>query len=139
MTTYAAHIITTDAHALGDPEITITTDASEDIPVFVAGYTLNEGDDIIDVLTCNGWRVIGDMETADEGYFTATVEAVDAPRIVTHITFERAQADTEYQRQDGAWRTMIRDAMLDGGSATTLAQAANLSRERVYQIRDGRR
>ena len=40
---------------------------------------------------------------------------------------------------DRAWRAAIRAALIDGQRAVDVALAAGISRERVYQIRDGRR
>ncbi|MGY4783679.1 hypothetical protein ACVH9Z_27650 [Rhodococcus opacus] len=93
-----------------------------------------------DVLAANGWRITsGDTPAVDKGYRIVKVEAVEWEQIVKHVTFAKAQAEIEAGRQDLAWRTALRDAMHAGGSATRLAGAAGVSRERVYQIRDGRR
>jgi DNA-binding phage protein len=37
------------------------------------------------------------------------------------------------------WRRLIRDAVAAGVSVAEVAEAAGVSRERVYQIRDNRR
>lgn len=55
--------------------------------------------------------------------------ALDA---VAAATGARAVAET-------AWREAIRAAVADGQRVVDVAEAAGISRERVYQIRDGRR
>ena len=55
------------------------------------------------------------------------------------MTHARSQATVEADRTDQAWRTVIRDAAHDAFSPTRLAAAAGISRERVYQLKDGRR
>jgi hypothetical protein len=136
--TYAAHIVTSDAVALGGPEILVMT--SPDEPGLIASYPLTADEVPEDVLAANGWRVTSsDTPAAEKGYRIVDVEAVEWEQIVKHVTFAKAQAEIEAGRQDLAWRTALRDAMYDGGSATRLAAAAGISRERVYQIRDGRR
>lgn len=136
-TTYAAHIVTTTAN-LGDPEVIVMTASDETGAAdFLAAYPLPDDDAWEDVLASNGWRVIGDPEHGD--YAIVDVEAAEVEQIIKHVTFARAQAEIEHVRQDLAWRTLIADAKNDGGSATRLAVAADISRERVYQIRDGRR
>jgi len=139
-TTYAAHIVTSEAEALGDAEVIVMTDADETGAADpIANYPLMEGQDPIDVLRENGWRTVSGTTEVETGYGIVDVEAADHEQIVQHVTFAKKQADIEAQRQDNAWRTIIRDAMNDRASATKLAGAAQISRERVYQIRDGRR
>lgn len=77
--------------------------------------------------------------SVDVGYDIVTVEPADYEQIVKHVTFAREKAQIEHERQDTAWRAIIRHAMHDNASATALAKAAKISRERIYQIRDGRR
>src|SRR5690606_946723 len=97
----------------------------------------------LDTLRDHGWRVLTDPAqeyTAVEfGYDIVEVEPADYEQIVSHVTFAREKAQIEYERQDTAWREIIRHAMHDDASATALAEAAKVSRERIYQIRDGRR
>lgn len=139
-TAYAAHIVTSDAQGLGDPEVIVMTEVDETGATDpVARYPLTEGQDPIDVLTENGWRAITGTTEVEHGYVIADVEADNPVQIVQYVTFTKAQADHEAQRQETAWRTVIRNAMLDGASATKLSIAAEISRERVYQIRDDRR
>lgn len=52
-----------------------------------------------------------------------------------HLMTSRATAEDA----DRAWRASIRAALADGQRAVDIAEAAGISRERVYQIRDGRR
>ena len=139
---YAAHIVTSDAVGLGGAEIIVMTSdddgSSGGDPI--ASYALPDGDSPAGVLAANGWRSTGNGESEVEvGYTIVEVEPVEWERIVKHVTFAKAQADAEAARQDRAWRAALQGAMHAGGSATRLAAAAGISRERVYQIRDGRR
>lgn len=139
-TTYAAHIVTAEAN-LGDPEIIVMTqvdDGSGAADVIVR-YPLAEGADFVRVLRDNGWSVGLDDEDVSDGYTIVTVDPVDVEQIAKAVTFARDAAAAEYERCDTGWRTLIRDAMNDGESATKLAAATGVSRERIYQIRDGRR
>jgi len=141
MDTFAAHIITADADGLGTPEVFVTIgddESGEEHPI--ATYPISDGEDPADLLWENGWRTLDDTaESVDVGYDIVTVEPADYEQIVKHVTFAREKAQIEYERQDTAWRAIIRHAMHDNASATALAKAAKISRERVYQIRDGRR
>ena len=137
--TYAAHIVTDAEQGYGDPEITIMTQDDSGASDVIASYPLNGGAEPGEVLDDAGWRTIGDETEAGHGYVIVEVEPAEVDTIVRHVTSARAQAEAELQRRDTAWRTVIRDAMLDGGSATAIAGVAGVSRERVYQIRDGRR
>lgn len=47
------------------------------------------------------------------------------------------RAATEQAERD--WRKAITDALAAGESATVVAEAAGISRARVYQLRDGKR
>lgn len=136
-TTYAAHVITADAN-IGDSEIVVMTQADEADADVIVRYRLTDDADFVVVLRDNGWSV-GLDDSDDAGYTIVTVEPVDVQQIVKAVTFARDEAAAEYQRCDTGWRTLIRDAMNGGESATKLSEAAGVSRERVYQIRDGRR
>lgn len=146
-TTFAAHIITAEADiAAGHPEIIVMihdseSESGEAIPV--ANYPISDGEDPADLLWENGWRTLDDPSQVDTcveiGYDIVTVEPADYEQIVKHVTFAREKAQIEHERQDTAWRAIIRHAMHDNASATALAKAAQISRERIYQIRDGRR
>lgn len=136
--TYAAHIVTTEAN-MGTPEVTVTTQADEarasDV---IVSYPLTD-QDWVTLLADNGWDVDVDDTQVATGYTIVTVEPIDIDQIVKHATVTRAAAAAEYERCDTGWRILIRDAMNGGGHAAALAAAAEVSRERVYQIRDGRR
>ena len=144
-TTFAAHIITAEADiAAGHPEIIVMihdseSESGEAIPV--ANYPISDGEDPADLLWENGWRTLDDPANVNVeiGYDIVMVEPVDYEQIVQHVTFAREKAQIEYERQDTAWRAIIRHAMHDGASATALAKAAKITRARIYQIRDGRR
>jgi hypothetical protein len=49
------------------------------------------------------------------------------------------EVTAERQRTEEAWRDTIRRAVAAGHPAAATAQAAGITRARVYQIRDGRR
>lgn len=137
-TVFGAHVITAEADiAVGNPEIIVMihddSESGEAIPV--ANYPISDGEEPADLLRENGWRIIDDPSQVE----TVPVEPADYEQIVKHVTFAREKAQIEYERQDTAWRAIIRHAMHDGASATALAKAAGITRARVYQIRDGRR
>lgn len=143
-TVFAAHIITAEADlASGHPEVIVMihdSETGEALPI--ANYPISDGEDPADLLWENGWRTLDDpsqVEHVEIGYDIVTVEPADYEQIVKHVTFAREKAQIEHERQDTAWRAIIRHAMHDNASATALAKAAKISRERIYQIRDGRR
>ncbi len=142
-TVFGAHVITAESDlAVGNPEIIVMihddSETGEALPV--AHYPISDGEDPADLLWENGWRTLDDTaESVDVGYDIVPVEPVDYEQIVQHVTFAREKAQIEYERQDTAWRAIIRHAMHDNASATALAKAAGITRARVYQIRDGRR
>lgn len=148
-TAFAAHIITAESDLGGHPEIIVMIGDKDDAYLEehpLANYPLSNEDTLqsaLDTLWEHGWRVLDHPSqvytSVDVGYDIVTVEPADYEQIIQHVTFAREKAQTEYERQDTAWREIIRHAMHDGTSATALAQAAKVSRERIYQIRDGRR
>src|SRR5690606_33164299 len=135
-TEFAAHVITAEADiAAGHPEIIVMihdseSESGEAIPV--ANYPLGDGEDPADLLWENGWRTLDDPSQVDTnveiGYDIVMVEPVDYEQIVQHVTFAREKAQIEYERQDTAWREIIRHAMHDNASATALAKAAKITR-----------
>lgn len=58
---------------------------------------------------------------------------------VQEATDKLAAARDALADADGRWRAAIRAALADGQRVVDIAEAAGISRERVYQIRDGRR
>lgn len=80
--TAAAHIIMTDAEALGTPEIIITEEAFEpdDTPAEIARWDLGDLDDPSDwreierQLAGHGWRAIADPRSVERGYSIVIVE-----------------------------------------------------------------
>src|SRR5690606_23050697 len=123
-TTFAAHIITAEADiAAGQPEIIVMihdNESGEAIPV--ATYPISDGEDAADLLQENGWRTLDDPANTNVeiGYDIVTVEPADYEQIVKHVTFAREKAQIEHERQDTAWRAIIRHAMHDNASATAL-------------------
>lgn len=137
MTSYTAHVITSRAQSHGSPKVTVY---AEDLH-FIAAYPFDDNtDDWRDLLLDEGWRTTSpDNTEAEAGLIVVDVAPLDWERITRHITDARADAQAEFDRQDNAWRTIIRDAMHSDASATKIAKAAGVSRVRAYQIRDGRR
>lgn len=141
MTIYAAHIVTSEANGYGDPEITVMTQADESgAAEEIASYPLAPGDIADVVLHKNGYRITSDATEVDFGYSIYNVEVADWTKVINSVKFNVAQAETERTRQETAWRTIIADAMNDQDTVKTkIAETAGISRERAYQIRDGRR
>ncbi|QYA99678.1 hypothetical protein I1A62_00155 (plasmid) [Rhodococcus sp. USK10] len=103
-----------------------------DEPGLIASYPLAADEAPEDVLAANGWRVTsGDTPAVEKGYRIVDVEArrMGADRQTRDIRQGRPRLRPG--RQDLAWRTALRDAMHNGGSATRLAAAAGVSRERM--------
>jgi hypothetical protein len=140
-TTYAAHIVTADAEGLGDPEVIVMTQDEGSGAEALIAYRLVEPFTPREVLRDNGWAITSESaETDHYGYTIVNVEPRDWIQIIRAATYNRAVAATELDRQDTGWRTLIRDAMNDStATKTDVADAAGVSRERAYQIRDGRR
>lgn len=72
----------------------------------------------------------------------AAQEAVDTGDLLVDVyeatEVKRAAAETATDA-DREWRAAIRAALASGQRVADVADAAGISRERVYQIRDGRR
>jgi hypothetical protein len=136
---YAAHIATA-ADQLGDPEVVVMT-APDPLTLSadpIVSYPLPDDADWREVLSDRGWRVVG--EPTHDPYTIVDVEPVDWPELVRSVTSARAQARFELDRQDTAWRSVIRDAMrADGTPRRPIWEAAEITEARAYQIRDGRR
>jgi hypothetical protein len=87
----------------------------------------------------------GDLTDEDTDHIRRAVEAhaahdVGAPLdAVAAATEAKRLADETAADADREWRTTIRAALSDGQRAVDIAEAAGISRERVYQIRDDRR
>lgn len=58
---------------------------------------------------------------------------------VAEATEAKRVADETATEADRAWREAIRSALADGQRVVEIAGVARITRERVYQIRDGRR
>lgn len=138
MTTYAAHIIT-ESDRLGDPAIVVTTPADAGAADPIIDIPLDgEAGDLDELLAKHGLRPAG--EPAHEPYTIVDVAVVDWPALIGRLTADRAAAQTEAERRDAAWRRVIADAMrTDGVPRNAVAQAAQVTEARAYQIRDGRR
>jgi hypothetical protein len=140
-TTYAAHIVTADAEGLGDPEVIVMTQDEGSGAEALIAYRLTEHVDAAAVLRDNGWTITSEPANTDhDGYTVVDVQPRDWIQIIRAAAYNRATAAAELERQDTGWRTLVRDAMNDpGATKTDVADAAGVSRERAYQIRDGRR
>lgn len=66
-------------------------------------------------------------------------EACRARDELVRMTAVRRRQEREYTEADGRFRTRIRAALKAGMSVAEVRAETGLSRERVYQIRDGRR
>lgn len=87
----------------------------------------------------------GDLTTDDAEHIRRAIDAhmahdtsrpLDAVHDATeHLRGLRAAAE----EAEGAWKAAIRTAVADGQRVVDVAEAAGISRERVYQIRDDRR
>ncbi|MFF2114925.1 hypothetical protein [Rhodococcus koreensis] len=133
--------MTRDAVALRGAEILVMTSADHNTGGdLIASYPPAAQVSPEDVLPANGWRVAdGATSEVEGGYRIVAVEAVNWEQIIEHVRGARAQAKFEATRRDRAWRDALQGALLAGGSASRLSAAAGVSRERAYQIRDGRR
>jgi hypothetical protein len=58
---------------------------------------------------------------------------------VTTVARKLAKARERVTAVEDELATVIRAALSEGWSASVIAEAAGMSRQRVYQIRDGRR
>lgn len=63
----------------------------------------------------------------------------DLPSRIAEVTEQRAKAQADLDWADQQWRALIAAAAGSGVSVASIADAAGISRARVYQIRDGRR
>lgn len=61
------------------------------------------------------------------------------PTNVRRATRKLAEARAKADEAEKHWQSVIRIALSQGASATEIAEAAGISKARVYQIRDGRR
>ncbi|HET6914885.1 MAG TPA: hypothetical protein VFH56_02230 [Acidimicrobiales bacterium] len=87
----------------------------------------------------------GDLTNTDADHIRRALQAalahdtgapVDA---VYEATAELARLRNDVALAEQDWRAAIRAALADGQRVVDIAEAAGISRERVYQIRDGRR
>jgi len=58
---------------------------------------------------------------------------------IAALSSARAEAQAKAARVDEEWRVEIIAALMRGVPAADVAEAAGISRQRVYQIRDGKR
>lgn len=141
MTSYAAHIITADAVALGDPCVVVIahSDDSHTSGDPLIEYPLAEDQDPETVLTQHGWANPRDRGTVETGYYTAVVDPADWLTIVAEVSAHEKAATIEQERQYKAYTLAVTAAMHSGLPGAAVAEAAGRSTSRVYQVRDGRR
>lgn len=58
---------------------------------------------------------------------------------IRELTEQRARADADYAWADQQWRAFIQALASNGQRVVEIAEAADITPARVYQIRDGRR
>jgi hypothetical protein len=63
----------------------------------------------------------------------------DWPMVISHLSKCRIAAKSNADYADQAFRRGLREALFAGQDATALAQLTDLTRQRIYQIRDDRR
>ncbi|HEY9409026.1 MAG TPA: hypothetical protein VIP77_05540 [Jiangellaceae bacterium] len=144
MTTYTAHIVTGEAHNLGDPEIFVELTDEDSEPERFVHYPMGVDDDPTAALESAGWNITGDLDTAEAqiepGYYLVEVEPADWLAIVRHVTRWRGEAQAEKDRQERAWRHAVAQAVVATREGTAVGAAAGgISKQRVYQIRDEQR
>lgn len=90
----------------------------------------------------NGWETIADPARVTTGYQDSiwrVTEPLPVRPCVTGDLASVAVAASRIGRAEEARDDAIRDALAAGHSVIAVAGQANLSRARIYQIRDGRR
>jgi hypothetical protein len=70
---------------------------------------------------------------------THQIQPVDPLELVRQRTADKGATEREAADADARWRAAIKAAVAVGERVTEIAAAAGISRDRVYQIRDGRR
>lgn len=138
-TIYAAHIIIREAE--GFNEIVVTTRPTDgERADEIAAYPLIAGVEAREVLSDAGWRVVGPESkteataSVEAGYVIVDVEPADIESVIRHVTISRDHAETVFQDADKAWRTVIRNAALNGVSVDEIAASAVVSPERIQQV-----
>ena len=75
----AAHIVTADAEGLGDPEVIVMTrEEAGEAPQVIARYDLPDGMTAEELLDDHDWRVLGDRQAVEAGYWVVDVERASA-------------------------------------------------------------
>jgi transposase-like protein len=62
-----------------------------------------------------------------------------SPTNIRIATRKLAEARAKAEAAEQHWQMVIRQLLAQGSSVTDVAEAAGVSRQRVYQIRDGKR
>lgn len=71
--------------------------------------------------------------------FTYPMTQNSLTRRIAALSFARDKAQAKAAQADQEWRDEIVGALMRGVSAADVAEAAGITRQRVYQIRDGKR
>lgn len=88
-------------------------------------------------LTAHGWRSHGQAEGWQAG--TLNVSAFDWPQILQRLRRSRDETQAAAAEAERRLRLAIREALSAGVAASDIAGHTQLSRPRIYQIRDNRR
>jgi hypothetical protein len=87
----------------------------------------------------NGWETIGDRTDIVYGNAWPVTEPLPVRPAATDDLSRVAVAASRIGQAEEARDEAIRTALAAGHAVTAIAEKANLSRARIYQIRDGRR
>lgn len=91
------------------------------------------------VLNQHGWLVVGDVQQS-YGYPTLQVRPGNPAEIVAEVTRQLQAVRDRLDLVERGWKRLIRESVTSGEvSVSRLAQAAEVTSSRVYQIRDDRR
>lgn len=141
---YVAHIVTAEAGALTPPEIAVTeSDDRTGVEETIICYGLSSRARVADavaLLQANGWNLYGVRRYMEPGYWIMQLRVNDWGIVVEAVTGTRETAEIERQCREAAYRSVIGGAMRDQRTVKkVIAEIGGVSRERAYQIRDGRR
>jgi hypothetical protein len=125
------------AHRVSDDRgegqtVVVTFDTGDTVAHYPCG-----ADDPPAVLARHGWGSTGPLPGWPAGSYG--VRALDWPLVVGEVTEQRDRTRKQAQTQDRGWQAAVREAVLAGQDVRRLSELTGLTRQRIYQIRDGRR
>ena len=88
-------------------------------------------------LAAESWTLGPQAPGWPDGVYEAA--ATDWTAVLEQSAHQRAVAKTQAEDAAKRWKTAIREAMLAGVDARTLATLSGITVQRVYQMRDRRR